>query len=115
MFGGKAAKKTKKTKKSGAMTVAQLQGSIADDVGLSKTDVKNVFESLEKHAAKALKSAYGQITIMPGLKLKKKSVKARKARKGTNPFTGEPMTFKAKPASKTVRASVLKRLKDLVN
>lgn len=110
MLGGKAAKKTKKS----GMTVAQLQSSIADDVGLSKAQVKSVFDSLEKHAEKALKSAHGQITIMPGLKLKKKHVKARKARKGTNPFTGEPMTFKAKPASKTVRASVLKRLKDLV-
>ncbi len=108
MEGGKKSKTT-------GMTMAQLQGSIADDVGLTKSQVKAVFESLEKHAEKALKSAHGQITIMPGLKLKKKSVKARKARKGVNPFTGVEMMFKAKPASKTVRASVLKRLKDLVN
>ncbi len=36
------------------------------------------------------------------MKLKKKL--ATKARKGVNPFTKEPCVFKAKPASKTVRA-----------
>lgn len=105
----------KKAKKSSAMTLSQLHSAIADDTDLTKTQVKSVFDSLEKHIQKALKSSAGQITVMRGLKLKKKHVKARKARKGVNPFTGEPMTFKAKPASKTVRASVLKHMKELVN
>ena len=39
---------------------------------------------------------------------------ARKARKGVNPFTGEEMMFKAKPATKVVKATVLKGLKDMV-
>jgi hypothetical protein len=39
---------------------------------------------------------------------------ATKARKGTNPFTGEPMIFKAKPASKSVRARPVKACKDAV-
>lgn len=39
---------------------------------------------------------------------------ATKARKGVNPFTGEEMMFKAKPASKTVKVSALKGLKDMV-
>jgi nucleoid DNA-binding protein len=39
---------------------------------------------------------------------------ATKARKGTNPFTGEPMTFKAKPARKIVRARPVKAAKDAV-
>ena len=38
-----------------------------------------------------------------------------KAREGINPFTGEKMTFKAKPASKKVRVLPLKSLKALVN
>ena len=52
---------------------------------------------------------------MPGL-LKMRVVKkpARKARKGTNPFTGEEMMFKAKPATKVVKVSALKGLKDMV-
>ena len=53
---------------------------------------------------------------LPGL-LKRKVVKkpATKARDGVNPFTGEKMTFKAKPASKKVRAVALKSLKGFVN
>ena len=39
---------------------------------------------------------------------------AKKARKGVNPFTGEEMMFKAKPASKAVKALALKGLKDMV-
>ena len=40
---------------------------------------------------------------------------ATKARQGVNPFTGEKMTFKAKPASKKVRILALKGLKGFVN
>ena len=39
---------------------------------------------------------------------------ATKARKGVNPFTGEPTTFKAKPARKIVRARPVKAAKDAV-
>ena len=37
---------------------------------------------------------------------------ATKSRKGTNPFTGEPATFKAKPATLQPRFSAGKALKD---
>ncbi|MEQ8357261.1 MAG: HU family DNA-binding protein [Kiloniellaceae bacterium] len=37
---------------------------------------------------------------------------ATKARKGTNPFTGEPATFKAKPATLQPRFTAGKALKD---
>ena len=39
---------------------------------------------------------------------------ARPARKGINPFTKEPTTFAAKPASKAVKARPIKALKDAV-
>ena len=53
------------------------------------------------------------VTIRPGfIKVSRKDVKARKAREGTNPFTGEPTTFKARPASKTAKLTALKKLKD---
>jgi len=38
-----------------------------------------------------------------------------KAREGVNPFNGEKMMFKAKPASKKVRIAALKTLKEFVN
>jgi nucleoid DNA-binding protein len=37
---------------------------------------------------------------------------ATKSRKGTNPFTGEPMTFAAKPARHVVKIRALKKLKE---
>jgi nucleoid DNA-binding protein len=39
---------------------------------------------------------------------------ATKARKGVNPFTGEPTTFAAKPARNVVKVKPLKKLKDSV-
>ena len=52
--------------------------------------------------------------LLPGL-LKIVSVKkpAVKKRKGRNPFTGEEMEFKAKPATTIVKVRALKKLKDM--
>ena len=96
------------------MTKTQILNSIADSTGLSKKDVGNVIDELgsviERHIKKR---AVGEF-VLPGL-LKIKTVKkpARKARKGVNPFTGEEMMFKAKPASTSVKVSALKKLKDM--
>ena len=48
-------------------------------------------------------------------RLKMRYKEATKARKGTNPFTGEPTTFKAKPARNVVKVRPLKKLKDMVS
>ena len=45
-------------------------------------------------------------------RLKMRFKPATKARKGTNPFTGEPATFKAKPATLQPRFTAGKALKD---
>ncbi|HEX7763337.1 MAG TPA: HU family DNA-binding protein, partial [Cellvibrio sp.] len=52
--------------------------------------------------------------VLPGL-LKITTVKkpATKARKGINPFTKEEVTFKAKPASISVKVRPLKKLKEM--
>ena len=47
------------------------------------------------------------------MKIQVKSKPATKARKGRNPFTGEEMMFKAKPASRVVKIQPLKRLKEM--
>ena len=54
-----------------------------------------------------------ELANVRNMKLKKKP--ARPARKGVNPFTKEPCVFKAKPASKTVRAFPMKKLKEMIN
>merc|ERR1712115_240708 len=100
--------------KSGAMTVSGAYSSVAETVGLKPKDVKVAVESLLALAADQLKKN-GSFKIGGALNLKLKSKPARPARKGVNPFTKEPCVFKAKPASKTVKAFAMKKLKDLIN
>lgn len=99
-----------------APTKSEVYAQIVEDTGLSKRDVAAVFDSLSSQIKKSLggRNGSGLFTI-PGL-LKMRVVKkpATKARKGVNPFTGEEMMFKAKPASKTVKVAALKGLKDMV-
>ena len=97
-------------------TKSQIYAKIADDTGLTKKDVGAVFDSLSGQIKKNLGGRGGPgLFTLPGL-LKMRVVKkpATKARKGINPFTGEEMMFKAKPASKTVKVAALKGLKDMV-
>jgi nucleoid DNA-binding protein len=110
-----AAKKSAGTVKK-PPTKSEIYAQIADDTGLTKKDVAAVFDSLSGQIKKNLggRGGPGMFTV-PGL-LKMRVVKkpATKARKGVNPFTGEEMMFKAKPASKVVKAAPLKGLKDMV-
>jgi nucleoid DNA-binding protein len=101
-------------KKGGAPTKSEILTQISKDTGLSRKQVGGVFESLGGVIKKSLRS--GGLFTMPGL-LKMKVVKkpATKAREGINPFTGEKMMFKAKPASRKVRVMPLKSLKGMVN
>lgn len=97
-------------------TKSEIYAKIVEDTGLTRKDVAAVFDSLNGQIRKNLggRGAPGAFSIPGLLKLRVVKKPARKARKGVNPFTGEEMTFKAKPASKTVKATVLKGLKDMV-
>ena len=99
-----------------APTKSEIYAGIAEDTGLTKKDVAAVFDSLSRQIKRNLGGRGGPgIFTVPGLmKLRVVKKKATKARKGINPFTGEEMMFKAKPASKVVKSTVLKGLKDMV-
>merc|ERR1712146_41910 len=94
------------------MTASAAYSSVAETTGLKSKDVKAVMEGLMTLAAEELKKN-GSFKLAGALKMKKKP--AQPARKGVNPFTKEPCVFKAKPASKTVRALPMKKLKEMVN
>ena len=101
-------------KKAGPPTKSDILNQIAKDTELSRKNVSEVFDSLNGVIKKSLR-AHGLFTL-PGLaKMKVVKKPATKAREGVNPFTGEKMTFKAKPASKKVRVMPLKNLKGMVN
>merc|ERR1712125_231725 len=99
---------------SGAMTVTQAYMGVAETTGLKSKDVKAVVEGIVTVAADQLKKN-GSFKLAGALNLKPKKKPARPARKGINPFTKEPCVFKAKPASKTVRALPMKKLKEMIN
>ncbi|MEE9552103.1 MAG: HU family DNA-binding protein [Gammaproteobacteria bacterium] len=96
-------------------TKAQIIADISEATDISKADVKAVLASLANQAERHLKSGGCGIFIVPDLGVKMKTVKkaATKARPGRNPFTGEDIMIKAKPASKTVRAVTLKAAKSM--
>ncbi len=101
-------------KKGGAPTKSEILATISKDTELSRKQVGAVFDSLSTVIRKSLRS-HGIVTLPGLLKLKVVKKPASKAREGINPFTKEKMVFKAKPASKKVRALPLKNPKAMVN
>ena len=78
-------------------------------------DVLAVFDEMATMIKKDLGRRGPGVFTVPGLlKVKVTNKPATKARKGTNPFTGEEMMFKAKPARRVVKALALKNLKTMV-
>ena len=79
------------------MTKSLLIEKIATETDLAKRDVKAVIETLAAVGYKELKKI--GVFLVPGFaKFVVIKKPATKERQGTNPFTKEPMTFKAKPA-----------------
>lgn len=95
-------------------TKSEVLAQISKDTGLTRQQVNAVFDSLKTVMRKSLRS-HGLFTLPGLMKLKVVKKPATKAREGVNPFTGEKMTFKAKPASKKVRVLPLKNVKDMVS
>ena len=100
--------------KAKTMTASAAYDMVAKQIGLKRKNVKGVVEGIMGVAAKELKKN-GSFKLAGMLNLKLKQKPASPARKGVNPFTKEPCIFKAKPASKTVKISVMKKIKDAVN
>jgi nucleoid DNA-binding protein len=122
-----AKKTTKKAKKPKApfrkvtavkdpMSKSAILTEISAQTGLNKKQVSSVFDELaiviERHVKKR---GPGNFTL-PGLaKIEVKRKPATRARKGINPFTGEPTVFKAKPARRIVKIRPLKKIKDMAS
>jgi len=107
-----AKQKAKGTKK---LTKSGLIQAIVDTIGedASRKGVKAVLEALTEIGHKELKK--NGLFLLPGFaKFVVIKKPARPARKGINPFTKEPTTFAAKPASKAIKARPIKAIKDAV-
>lgn len=91
---------------------SELLNNFCVETGLSKKESRICFDSLSKIGSGEL--AKGRKFVIPGMaRFVVKKRPATKERQGINPFTREPCVFKAKPASKTVRAYVVKKFKEL--
>jgi len=96
-----------------SMSKSGLIQAIAEAVGdeLTRKQVRSVLESLITVGHRELKKS-GVFTLPGFAKFRVVKKPATKARQGINPFTKQPQTFAAKPASKSVRARPIKAIKD---
>ena len=90
------------------MTKAELIEIMAKDASISKAAAGAALESFMANVTKALKKKDGKVTLVGFGTFSKVR---RKARKGRNPQTGEPLKIKARNAV-TFKAG--KKLKDAV-
>ena len=97
------------------MTKSAIMNEVSENTGLTKKQVSSVFDELAIIIERHVKKRSPRQFILPGLlKVEVKRKPKTKARKGVNPFTGEQMMFKAKPARNVVKIRPLKKLKDMV-
>lgn len=95
------------------LTKAQLVSTLAEKQGLPKATVAAFLDALAETAqAQLTKKGPGSFTL-PGIaKFKAVDKPATPEREGINPFTKQKVTIAAKPASRKVRVSAVKALKD---
>jgi len=91
----------------------QIFEYIAGTTELTKKEVAAVFEAFGDVMQAHLKGP-GEFTVPGLMKCVVKRKPATKARMGVNPFTGETMKFKAKPARNIVKVRPLKKMKEMV-
>jgi nucleoid DNA-binding protein len=93
---------------------SEIYAFIAEKTDLKRKDVVGVFEALQSLIERDLKKGPGIFNVVGLMKIKVINKPAVPARKGVNPFTGEEMMFKAKPARNVIKVQALKTLKDMV-
>ncbi|MEE9496157.1 MAG: HU family DNA-binding protein [Desulfobacterales bacterium] len=90
------------------MTKAELVENVATDAKISKVAAAAALNSFMESVTKALKKKDGKVTLVGFGTFSKVR---RKARKGRNPQTGEPIKIKA---TNVVKFKAGKKLKDSV-
>src|SRR5512138_3614502 len=93
------------------LSKTQFINEFAEKSGMNKKQAITTLNNLNAIAVEQLHQS-GEVVI-PGLvKLNVARKEATQEREGINPFTKQPMTFKAKPARQVVKARPVKQLKD---
>jgi nucleoid DNA-binding protein len=96
------------------LSKSEILNALAESTQMSRKDVDGVLQALETLIEDNLTKGSG-IFNLPGLmKIYVHEKKATPEREGRNPATGDPITIKAKPASKVVKVRPLKKLKEMI-
>jgi nucleoid DNA-binding protein len=88
--------------------------TIAAATDLKTSQVRSVFDALSQVIAADLGKGSGEFNFNGLMKLRTVKKPATPARKGRNPFTGEEIMIKAKPASRKVRVRALRNLNGMI-
>jgi nucleoid DNA-binding protein len=103
----------KKATKAKAPSKSEILTALAEHTGHSRKDAGAFLEALESLLSDTISKGAG-IFVLPGLlKVYVHTKKAKPAYTGTDPRTGKPREYAARPESKVVKVKALKRLKDL--
>lgn len=107
-----AKKKASKAAAAKPMTKSEVYKAIAEKTGLTRKQVVEVLDVTTDIMVKEVKKkgAFNFIGLMKMTLVKKPAVRGGKMVR--NPFTGEMVKQKPKPASKTVKVRPMKALKD---
>jgi nucleoid DNA-binding protein len=97
------------------MTKTEFVATLSKKTGLTKKQAASALDTINVIIAGQLgKRGPGEV-LFPGLlKFNVVNKPASPQHKGINPFTKQPMIYKAKPASKVIKVRPLKALKDSV-
>ncbi|MBI5932143.1 MAG: HU family DNA-binding protein [Chloroflexi bacterium] len=97
------------------MTNSEFLTDLAEKSGLNKDQTKSALDAINVMIVQQLgKNGPGEVLIPGLLRLKVVDKPATPKHEGVNPFTKEPMTYKAKPAHKVIKVMILKALKNSV-
>jgi len=116
---GRQAVARKTTKKKAASpakppTKSEIYRTLAEQTGLPRKQIVEVMDALTDLMVKSLKKhgVFNMLGLFKMTLVKKPAVKGGKLVR--NPFTGEMVPQKPKPASKTVKVRPMKAVKDML-
>ena len=97
------------------MSKSQFVTTLAEKSGLNKKQASSALDTINAMVAQQLgRRGPGEVLIPGLLKLNIVDKPATRKHEGINPFTKEPMTYKAKAARKVIKVRPLKALKDAI-
>ena len=97
------------------MSKSEFMTTLAEKSGLNQKQASSALDAINTIITEQLGNQGPGEVLIPGLlSLNVFDRPATLQHEGVNPFTREPMTFKAKPARKVIKVRPLKALNDAV-